>query len=166
MTGGHQQGPVGGAQRVVIRQSDADVLHAIAMSTLLSAPRAAGALLDELHRAEIRADETVQDDVVGMGAWVAFVRGGEAGASPQRVQLVSPQDADLGRGRLSVLSGLGAGLIGLRAGQSIDWPDRLGGAERLTVVEVTWPADRRRPRRTMERSSRRDARGAADEGPS
>lgn len=128
--------------KVIIRQSDADVLHAIAMRTLLSAPRAAGALLDELHRAEIRADQTVPDDVVGMGAWVTFQRGDET-AKPQRVQLVPPEDADLIGGRLSALSSLGAGLIGLRVGQSIDWPDRLGGAEQLTVIAVTWPAERR-----------------------
>lgn len=143
-------------EMVVIRQTDADVLHAIAIHTLLSAPRAAGALLDELHRAEIRPDETVPDDVVGLGAWVTFLRGDRAASGPQRVQLVSPPEADLPRGRLSVLSSLGAGLIGLRVGQSIAWPDRLGGAEVLTVVDVAWPADRLRPRITAARTEKPD----------
>lgn len=150
--------PEAGDETLVIRQTDADVLHAIAIHTLLSAPRAAGALLDELHRAEIRADETVPDDVVGMGAWVTFLRGEQATGGPQRVQLVSPPDADVLSGRLSVLSSLGAGLIGLRVGQSIAWPDRLGGAELLTVVDVAWPADRRRPGHA---TARRVERGAA-----
>jgi len=132
------------APTVIIRRSDADLLHAIAMRTLLSAPRAAGALLDELHRAQIRADETVPDDVVGMGAWVTFLRGDDPLAKPQRVQIVPPEDADLISGRLSALSSLGAGLIGLQVGQAIDWPDRLGGAEQLQVIAVTWPE--RRPR--------------------
>jgi regulator of nucleoside diphosphate kinase len=143
MTGPDEQGLGHERRSVTIRRSDADVLHAVAMRTLLSAPRAAGALLDELHRAEIQTDETVPDDVVGLGAWVTFRRGGEPTAKPQRVQLVPPEEADLVGCRLSVLSSLGAGLIGLRTGQSIDWPDRLGGAELLTVIEVRWSAERR-----------------------
>jgi len=162
MTGAAEQEAGREAQTVVIRQSDADVLHAIAIHTLLSAPRAAGALLDELHRAEIRADETVPDDVVGLGAWVTFLRGGQATTGPQRVQVVSPPDADPASGRVSVLSSLGAGLIGLRVGQSIAWPDRLGRAELLTVIDVSWPADRPHARAT----ARRDAGGGCEGGSS
>ncbi|CAN7638232.1 GreA/GreB family elongation factor [Phenylobacterium sp. LjRoot219] len=134
---------------LLIRRRDADLLDEIAMRGLLSAPRAAGALLDALRRAEIRPDDQVPADVVGLGAWVTFIRGDASTTTrPEQVRLVTPAEADPLRGRLSVLNSLGAGLIGLRAGQSVDWPDRLGGIDRLAVLAVKWPAaggSRKRP---------------------
>ena len=41
---------------------------------------------------------------------------------------------------ISVLTPVGAGLIGLRPDQVITWPDREGHARRLRVVEVRSPA--------------------------
>jgi regulator of nucleoside diphosphate kinase len=55
------------------------------------------------------------------------------------VQLVYPAEADIEAGRISILTPIGAGLIGLREGQSILWPDREGRERRLTVVRVTQP---------------------------
>ena len=128
-----------GGNRLIIRRRDADRLHEVAMRALLSAPRAAGALLDELRRAEIRPDDQVPANVAGLGAWVTFVRGDPSATEPERVQLVTPGEADPLSACLSVLSSLGAGLIGLQAGQSIDWPDRRGGIDHLVVLDVTWP---------------------------
>jgi regulator of nucleoside diphosphate kinase len=41
--------------------------------------------------------------------------------------------------RLSVLTPVGAGLIGMRCGDSIDWPNRLGAFRRLRIVRVVQP---------------------------
>jgi regulator of nucleoside diphosphate kinase len=54
----------------------------------------------------------------------------------RRVQLVLPKDADIDAGRVSILSYVGAGLIGLKEGQSINWPDTSGAARKLTLVKV------------------------------
>ena len=43
------------------------------------------------------------------------------------------------RNRLSVMTLVGAGLIGMRKGVSIDWPDRSGEERRLRIVEVIQP---------------------------
>jgi regulator of nucleoside diphosphate kinase len=134
-----------GPTSIVIRQRDADLLHSLAVNTLLSNPRAAGALLDELRRAEIRSDDQVADDVVGLGSWVTFMQRNQPPGNPQRVQLVTPTEADPKEGRISVMSTLGAGLIGLKAGQSIDWPDRRGGRQLLAVLEVGWFQDPQPP---------------------
>ena len=52
------------------------------------------------------------------------------------LQLVYPQAADIEAERISILSLVGAGLLGLRTGQSIMWPDRAGKQRLLRIVDV------------------------------
>jgi regulator of nucleoside diphosphate kinase len=52
------------------------------------------------------------------------------------VQIVLPADADIERNSLSIGSQVGAGLIGLSAGQSIDWPCPDGRPRTLRIVDV------------------------------
>ena len=55
------------------------------------------------------------------------------------MQVVLPGEADIAEGRISILSLVGAGLIGLSQGQSIDWPTQDGRLRRLTVLRVEAP---------------------------
>ncbi len=50
--------------------------------------------------------------------------------------LVFPGEADIAKGKISVLTPIGAALIGLSASQSIDWTSRDGRIHRLTVESV------------------------------
>jgi regulator of nucleoside diphosphate kinase len=50
----------------------------------------------------------------------------QASGADRTVELVYPRDADISAGRVSILTPVGAGVIGLRTGQSILWPDRDG----------------------------------------
>ena len=65
---------------------------------------------------------------------------GEAGATndaqQRQLQLVYPGEADINAGKVSVLTPIGAALIGLRQGQTIPWSSRDGRDLILTVVEV------------------------------
>ena len=54
----------------------------------------------------------------------------------RRVTLVYTVEADTDLGRVSVLTPVGAALIGLAAGQSIDWTARDGRMHRLTLEGV------------------------------
>jgi len=57
-----------------------------------------------------------------------------------------PADADIERSSLSIASQVGAGLIGLRAGQAIDWPCPDGRPRTLRIVDVEQnPAVERSP---------------------
>ena len=58
-------------------------------------------------------------------------------AEPRTVRLVYPGEADIEKGFVSVLTPVGAALIGLTAGQAIDWTDRDGRTRRLHVIEVS-----------------------------
>jgi regulator of nucleoside diphosphate kinase len=49
---------------------------------------------------------------------------------------VLPADANMERGALSIISQVGAGLVGLRAGQSIEWPYPDGRPRPLRIVDV------------------------------
>src|SRR3546814_7210573 len=55
-------------------------------------------------------------------------------------ELGYPKDADIAAYRISVLTLVGAGLIGLREGQSILWPDRDGRERKLSILKVQQPA--------------------------
>lgn len=50
----------------------------------------------------------------------------QASGADRAVELVYPHDADISAGRVSILTPVGAGVIGLRTRQSILWPDRDG----------------------------------------
>jgi regulator of nucleoside diphosphate kinase len=58
----------------------------------------------------------------------------------QTVALVYPNEADISKGRISVLTPIGTALIGLPVGKSIDWTTRAGDTKRLTVLQVREPA--------------------------
>ncbi|HEU4651406.1 MAG TPA: GreA/GreB family elongation factor, partial [Croceibacterium sp.] len=76
-------------------------------------------------------------DVVTMRSRVRFLD--ETSGEEHAVELVYPSAADLELGRVSVLTPVGAALIGLRRGSAIDWPNRMGAFRRLTIIEVTQP---------------------------
>lgn len=91
-------------------------------------------LQDELDRATVLADEDLPDNVVNMGSTVTF-RDIESGQS-SRCTLVYPHQADAAQQRISVLAPVGAALIGLSAGVTIDWPGPGGKMRTLEVVSV------------------------------
>jgi len=119
---------------IIVSETDAQRLTALAIQKEATVPEVAGLLLDELERAQVRPDERVPPDVVGMNSTVEFID--EAHGQSRTVQLVYPAEADISAGRISVLTPIGAGLIGLAAGQSILWPDRDGNKRTLKVLRV------------------------------
>ncbi len=92
-------------------------------------------LLQELDRANVLADTELPPDVVRMGSVVRF----RTGRDERRVSLVYPAEADIGSGKISVLTPVGTALIGLRAGQSITFRTRDGRPQMLTVLTVSPP---------------------------
>lgn len=95
----------------------------------------AGALLRrEVDRATVLADDRAPGDTVGLNRWVHYTD--ESGREARRIQLVLPDEADIDEGRVSVLSYVGAGLLGLKEGEGIDWPDASGRERRLTPILI------------------------------
>ena len=88
-------------------------------------------------------DRRIAENIVRMGSTLRFtMEGGEA----RTVTLVFPGDADIAKGRVSVLTPIGAALIGLSESQSINWIARDGRTHKLTVESVD-PMDSAIPER-------------------
>jgi regulator of nucleoside diphosphate kinase len=91
-------------------------------------------LAEELSRAHIVPDESCGPYVVRMGSHVTY--SDDATKRTRKVTLVYPKDANIDRGRISILTPIGAALIGLSPAQSIQWPSPAGAMSSLTVLDV------------------------------
>jgi regulator of nucleoside diphosphate kinase len=119
---------------IVLSVSDHRRLQIIALETLMSDPRNAGALLDEIDRADVVEDALIDERVVRLGDLVSY-RDGLTGER-HLAQLVDRLVDIPGAAALSVRSSSGAALVGLRVGQSILWADRLGTERIYTILSV------------------------------
>ena len=123
---------------IYVIDAEADALYELAMSSERRSPDVAEKLCEELDRAVIVARADLPSDVVSMESEVTFVD--ERSGDQRKVKLVWPGDANLDQDRLSVLTLVGAGLVGMRAGSAINWPDRSGAERCLRIVHVRQPA--------------------------
>jgi regulator of nucleoside diphosphate kinase len=122
---------------IVLGLSDHRQLIVLALAGRGHTADDADGLLYELERAEVVADDALPTDAVRMGSSVRYRTNGGA---ERVVTLVVPKDADIGEGRISVLTPVGTALLGLRPGQSITWLTRDGRNQVLTVLTVTQSA--------------------------
>ena len=88
----------------------------------------------ELERAIVVPRDAMPADIVTMYSIVRY-RDEHTGIS-RELQIVYPDEADIARGKVSVLAPVGAALLGLAAGQAIDWTFPGGEIRRLRVEAV------------------------------
>jgi regulator of nucleoside diphosphate kinase len=119
---------------LIIAADQYEQLQALARQAMYRLPDVAHQLLEEVERAEIRRPDQVPPTVVGIGSQVSFRN--ETSGREQTVRLVFPADANIDARRISVLTPVGAALIGMNEGESIDWESRDGLVRRLTVTRV------------------------------
>ena len=126
--------PARSKPRIKMTADDHERLSRLAASAMDRAPEVASFLSDELDPVQIVRGGTAEGDFARMGSRVDF-RDNSTGRM-QSVTLVYPGEADIAQGKVSILTPIGAALIGLSKGQSIDWATRTGEIRRLTVLEV------------------------------
>lgn len=97
-------------------------------------PRIANFLARELDRASVVQDDGDLRSVVRMGSQVSY-RDDKTGEVRDLV-LVYPHEADM-HGRISVLTPLGAALVGLSVGQTIEFQTAGYETGKLTVLRVS-----------------------------
>jgi regulator of nucleoside diphosphate kinase len=132
----------GGRPPIVIAEHEADALYDLALRSRLRHPHSAALLLDELDRAQTLPESELPGDVVTMGSHVLFRD--RASGEEHTVQLVYPAAADMAHHRVSVLTPIGAALIGVPRGRAIGWPNRQGESRSLEIVGVIQPASQER----------------------
>ena len=131
---GHPRPPI------TISDLEYDRLSDLASSARARLPDVADELLSELDRAEVVPAASLPRNVVQMGSVVEFQA--DSGRHT-RVTLVFPGQANVDEGKISIMTPVGAALIGLSAGQSITWKARNGRLHELTVLSVGPPSDGR-----------------------
>lgn len=119
--------------KITVSESDHQRLSELAAAVLDRIPEVAEVLLSELERAKVVPAKSVPSKSVQMGSTVEY----RSDDGHQReVTLVYPAEADIGQGKISILTPIGAALIGLSEGQSIMWTARDGRRHQLTILSV------------------------------
>ncbi|MFN4098033.1 MAG: nucleoside diphosphate kinase regulator [Sphingomonas sp.] len=119
---------------IALMRSDAEKLTRLADHASGQFAQAGDFLAREIDRAEIIDDVARLPGLVAMGSRVTFRD--DVTSQVRTVTLVYPDEADLSEGRISVLTPIGAALIGLSVNQSIEWETLSGGRRSLTVLAV------------------------------
>lgn len=112
-------------------------IERIARSGSVAGLPVARLLLSELKRAIRHKSDRPPTEVVTLNNWVTFRVGGNENTKECRL-LVSPDDVFDSEVHLSVLSPLGAALVGMEVGSSISYVD-LEGEPHLANVEAVGP---------------------------
>lgn len=120
--------------RIVISARDHARLLAVAENAARNSSEVAEYLSEELTRSEVVSDAEGLNHVAQMGSSITY-RDDTSGKT-RTVQLVYPADANIDQQRISILTPIGAALIGLRPAQTIAWPSPDGGFGSLTVLDV------------------------------
>jgi regulator of nucleoside diphosphate kinase len=150
---------------VMLSEGDRDRLYAVAISALTNSRMASAAsnVLREIYRAKIVPEDQLPENVVAVDSRVD-VRDNVAGTT-RRVVLVMPDETSVQPNTVSVLSPLGAALIGLSEGHSVNWCSASGELSSVTVLQssassarLRAPADRHvaRLKRSVTGKSRKD----------
>lgn len=129
------------SKRIVLSKPDLARLRAILGSRDGASLRDRTHLLDlqdEVERASVVDADEIATNVVTMQSEVR-VRDIETGVL-REYTLVSPSQADVASGRLSVLAPLGTALLGYREGDEMQW-QMPGGLRRLRIEKVVQPRD-------------------------
>ncbi|MDZ5697942.1 nucleoside diphosphate kinase regulator [Chelativorans sp. M5D2P16] len=124
--------------KITLCRTDHDRLLGLATAMEDRDPALAETMLSELERARVVKDNALPATVVRMGSSVTYTADDN---DPKTVTLVFPAEADIAEGRVSVTTPVGTALIGLSAGQSINWTARNGQIHRLTIVEIRQPEE-------------------------
>ena len=122
------------APAIFVSRVDYDRLISLALGLERRDPRLAEFLVGELERATLIESSGVGVKAAGMYSHVEFRS--ESDGRTQCVTLVYPNEEDIAMGKISILTPIGAALIGMTENQSIEWDGRNGQPYRLTVLRI------------------------------
>lgn len=121
---------------IVLSSQDVERLNNLLDTLSDSRRETVQGLESEIARARVVEPAQVPRDVVTMNSHVVY-EDVESGKANEAV-LVYPNDADIASGRVSVLAPLGSALLGLKIGQTIDWPMPSGRHRQIRVIGVPY----------------------------
>lgn len=119
--------------RILVTSQDMEVIESLMGHP--SCVGAAGRLLEEeLSRAVLVNPSFSSRAFCRIGSWVSYedLTSGQI----RNIKLVLPVEADIDKGQVSILSLVGASLLGLVADTEFTWSDDNGRPHRLKVLQV------------------------------
>ncbi|MGH8234808.1 MAG: nucleoside diphosphate kinase regulator [Rhodanobacteraceae bacterium] len=119
---------------IVLSRLDVERIESLLDAPALRESQVAKKLREEFDRAEIVEAAQMPRDVVSMNSSSDCVD--ESNDKHHTLTLVYPRDANADAGKISVLAPVGSALLGLRVGQSIDWPGNGGRTLKLKVTAI------------------------------
>ncbi len=120
--------------KIVISADDLAHIEALAEGAMQRNPALADRLFDEIGRARIVDPAKMPPDVVAIGSTVTYRD--ESTGVERSVTLVFPEDADIARQRVSVMTPIGVALLGLAEGAVFYWDTRNNQRRMLSVTKV------------------------------
>jgi regulator of nucleoside diphosphate kinase len=120
---------------IVMMTDEAGRLRALANSSMALFPRVAYFLARETERAKVVASDCDLRGIVRMGSQVRYCD--DKTGDVRDVVLVYPHEADISLKRVSVLTPVGAALIGLSVGQAIEFQTPGHRKHSLTILGVS-----------------------------
>lgn len=119
---------------IVISSLDCERIEALLESPQYRNFPGAAALRAEIERASILEPKDMPPDVVTMNSVVSVV---DEGANERhQLTLVYPRESDGDPGKVSVLAPVGSAILGLRVGQTMQWPMPGGRVRTLRVDAI------------------------------
>lgn len=126
--------------KLILSSLDYDRLEALLEGLPADGFPGKNALEAELERADIVAPEKMPPQVVTMNSTVRFAI--DSTGEEFCLTLAYPKDIDGSAGRISILAPVGSALLGLSAGDYIEWPRPGGGMMKVRIVEVVYQPER------------------------
>ncbi|TFH86960.1 nucleoside diphosphate kinase regulator [Billgrantia azerbaijanica] len=125
---------------LIINRLDAERLQRLINAASGEELFVAELLEEELARGEVIDPEEVPVDAVSMNSQVQFT---DLNRGRQVIRtLVYPHALAATEDGISVMAPVGAALIGLRVGDTIDWPLPDGGETQLRIDAILWQPER------------------------
>jgi regulator of nucleoside diphosphate kinase len=124
---------------ISMNPADIERLRKLADAAANKYPETSDFLAREIERAAVLPEATPCAGLVTMESSVTFRD--DVSSQTRSVRLVYPEDADVDAGKISILTPIGAALIGLSEGQTIEFQTPAGGWRALTVLTVKPQAD-------------------------
>lgn len=121
---------------ITVTSQDHQRLYALAANKAARSSETFEALAYELERARVVEPAEIPANVVTMRSRVVIREKGSQ--RDQIYTLVYPGEEDIAIGYISILTPLGAALIGLSEGQSLSWTTRDGRTKELTVHNILY----------------------------
>ena len=126
--------------KLTISSLDADRLEALLDTACAHSAAGRQALLDELARADIVEPQAMPPGVATMNSTIRFAIDGQDQAFC--LTLAYPKDMARLDDGISILTPVGSALLGLSAGEAIDWPRPDGQLLTVRLLDVLYQPER------------------------